>query len=312
MQKRNLLLLTCMCFSLLLSAQTIPNLSFEDWETSTSGRYEEPSDGIWATGNSPVDIPIAAPPVIPTSKTTDAVDGTYAVKLETITLLFNLASATIFTGEFDLDILNPSASAKFGVPYSDRPYSLSGFYKYNALMGDSCDMYITLFNSNLNTTTWRGDTVAHAQIRSNQEVPSYSPFELILDYVSAAQVDTIQIIFASSAGGGNFEGQEGAALYVDGLTINMPTGIKQVLMPEIKVNTFPNPAQEYLNIELDKPLLNGSFEIFSNDGRKIMTEAVNAESFTIKLNDFVQGTYHYMLLDNNGGAMNSGSFVVGQ
>ncbi len=297
-----------------MSAQSVMNLGLEDWETSSSGRYEEPTG--WATGNSPVDIPLFPPDVNPVEKTTDAAVGTYAVKMETIELIFETASGSIWLGDFELNLANPAASALFGIPYDEategRPISLSGMYKYNALGGDSCDLSMTLFNSNLDVNTWRGDTVAHRQIRSTTVVTEYSPFELVLDYKSSAQIDTVQIVFASSAAGADLAGQIGAQLFVDDLTLNYVTGIKNLLMPEVAVKVFPNPARDYLYMEMDKPVPNGRMQVFSTDGRMVKELDVLDTTLRLEVMDLPQGTYHYLLLDEKDGGMSSGSFVVSE
>ena len=138
------------------------------------------------------------------------------------------------------------------------------------------------------------------------------PFELVLDYKSTAQVDTIQIVFASSAAGADFAGQAGAALYVDGLVLNMPTRIKHVLTPEIKVNLFPNPAQDFLVMEMDRLTPNGKVDIFNTSGKLVKEALVNEKTIRLDISELPPGNYHYLLQDEKGPGMNSGSFVVHQ
>ena len=42
---------------------TLPNSDFENWTPFLNGLYEEPSGGVWATGNQAITIPIITPPI---------------------------------------------------------------------------------------------------------------------------------------------------------------------------------------------------------------------------------------------------------
>lgn len=306
------ILMACLLWSTFSYAQTnLPNLDLEDWESSSSGRFENPTGGEWATSNDIVDIAIFPPSTNPVEKSSDAFSGSFSAQLTTIEVFGTLSSATLFTGEFDLNITSPSESVKFGRPFTGKPTSLRGYYKSNSIMQDSFDMYITLFNEAIISGEPRGDTVAHAQFTSNETVGTWTPFELTLDYHNANDVDSIQIVFASSAEGASFAGQLGNTLWIDNLELYYaPVGISQVLMPEIGVKTFPNPAVDQLNIELEKELPNNEFLIMAADGKIVKRNQINGLNEKIDVSQLTPGIYFYLLNDEKGYSMNSGSFVI--
>ncbi|MEY4926904.1 MAG: hypothetical protein RI894_1340, partial [Bacteroidota bacterium] len=101
---------------------SIPNMGLEQW--TASARYDTPSGGIWATPNPTLDaLPAIGLPEAPVKKESAAANvhrGSFAAKLKTVTIFGLKASGTIYTGAFVFNSTNPTASAKLGVPFTDR------------------------------------------------------------------------------------------------------------------------------------------------------------------------------------------------
>jgi hypothetical protein len=107
-----------------------------------------------------------------------------------------------------------------GVPVIDMPTHLKGFYKYSPKGGDSCVIGIGL------TRTVAGvqDTIGFGSFSTKDTIPDWTPFSAWIDYQSADQPDTMNIIAMSTA-------QEimtpGTVLWVDNLYLDYTAGISR-------------------------------------------------------------------------------------
>lgn len=118
-------------FTILLSAiminaytQDIQNSGFEDW--SVLQYYEDPVG--YSTTNVITFFAGAMPNVL---KTTDAFSGSHAIYMETVDTPEGVYAGAAFIGTpTDNNIIG-------GIPYDDRPDSLTGYVKYNVSPGDT-------------------------------------------------------------------------------------------------------------------------------------------------------------------------------
>jgi hypothetical protein len=80
---------------------------------------------------------------------------------------------------------------------------------------------------------------------------------------------------------------------------------------EIVVKTYPVPAVDHINIELDKDN-NTSYTliIYNFLGRKMYEKQNFARKTTVTLDDFTRGVYIYHLTDLTGRLVKSGKFQV--
>lgn len=288
--------------SLVANAQTIPNLGLEQWTNHTY--YDQP-DGVWATANSIVDLwPSLIPPT--TIKSTDAHTGVYSAKMESkIWPGANiLMSGTLATGVFNNQSSNPGNALKRGTPYTQRPTEFGGWYKTNSVQGDSMIFYAWL-------TKWNGsarDTVGIALHKEYNTIANWTEFNLPFDYKSNDTPDSISIVFTSSAGGENLQGQPGNALWVDDITLTTATGIKEVLMPENRITVGPNPAIEWITMHFEKPVRSGQVSVYDAMGQLVLSQKVTGNAETLNLTGLTAGTYHYLLQEGET-ATCSGKFI---
>jgi len=216
--------LTCIIATTSIGAQTqIPNGDLEDWMlisgTGNFRNYEEPTGG-WSSGNGAIHIAMNTDPL--TTKVTDAVSGMYAAKLTSGKIFNLLASGSLFTGTFSLNISNPESSAKRGIPFTDRPLRFKGWYKYQSVDGDSGTLYATL-------SKWDGSkrvVIGEARRMQYTSLENWTEFDLEFAYLSGDTPDTIAVVFASSANGANLVGSVGSTMYVDNLSlVYSPTNV---------------------------------------------------------------------------------------
>lgn len=238
-----------------ISTPQLENSNFDTWHTPPGKNYQEPGldeFSIWASANAGVTTTGAnnfnTMPIL--------VTGTnYAAKLVTKDLGViaqitgqRMGSATLFTGEFDLNLANPAASAKFGIPFVARPIAFEVEAKYTAgtpykngnnevlNKTDTADIYILLENrENPNAikriaTAWvrLGDTPGTETMSVNKLFhygplpPDAPPYEMPANglFGNANEAIThITVVFASSSNGINYEGGVNSTLIIDNLRL---------------------------------------------------------------------------------------------
>jgi hypothetical protein len=194
------------------SANVLPNMGFEDWITYPN--YENPApEGIWASANKVVDLNPDVYPVL-LFKSDDAHSGNYAAKAVTnIAVGMPLLTGSVSTGVFTVNLQNPLKSLISGVPYKSRPVRFQGYYKYMGVDGDSCELRTTL--TRWNESEKKKDKIGEAIYRTTDLIDEYTFFDLEVVYFSSLEPDTIDVVFAASAGGEYFVGGIGSTLYID-------------------------------------------------------------------------------------------------
>jgi len=304
------------------SQSNVPNGDFENWNTivlSPTLSYEDlgtnPTDTWMGTLNSLVAVPPTAGGPGPATifKTTDKYSGTYAAKA--VSANFPLGPVTIFIpgmiGTAVMDMVG--VRALLGKPCPDcKPLRFKGWYKFEPVNGDSCAAVILL--SKWNATAKKRDTIGYGKMVQHTAVSTYTQFDIPVNYTGTGVVDTMTMLVVSSAGFNviNFTGsvgQVGNTMYVDGLMLEYPAGIRQDLMSEVSVNTYPNPATELLNVEVSKEVKNGVFVVYNSAGKLVGSYTASALKNSIPVSNLVNGVYYFRLMDGNN-LLNTGSFVM--
>jgi hypothetical protein len=104
-------------------------------------------------------------------------------------------------------------------------------------------------------------------------------------------------------------GQIGSMALFDDVNLTDVSGFPLLLMPSVKVKLSPNPASQYLKIELGRSVENGYFEVYDAQAKFIQQVPLNGNSGQIGLSDLSNGMYYYKLTENNK-LLNSGTFIV--
>ena len=319
-------LITIMLFVLAVNASysqsNVPNGDFETWYNvvvNPSLNYDDigagPADNWLATLNSLAMVPPSAmgPGPVTVFKTDDKYSGTYAAKA--VSANFPLGSFTIFIpGMIGTAIMdNANIRALLGKPCADcNPLRFKGYYKYDPVEGDSCAAVILL--SKWNNVTKKRDTIGYGKMVEHNKVDTYQQFDIPITYTGSGSVDTMTMLIVSSAGFNvvNFMGsvgQVGSTMYVDALSLEYAAGIEQVLLPEVSVSVYPNPASDVLKVRLSKAVKNGTLAVYNVAGKLVGTYQVSKTENSIPVYSLVNGTYHFRLMSGND-MLNTGSFVI--
>ncbi len=188
------------------NAQTQPpNPSFESW--TQEGTYENPDN--WNTTN--IDISGLVNENV-TKQNINSQQGVFFPKMITSELLGSVIPGVISLGTIVSGTING------GIPYTDRPDILNGYFQYNG-NNDTCgiEIYLTLWNG-----TSR-DTIAHSLLLIDDTISTWTLFEIPISYQSSLFPDTINIIFGSSY---STQKQIGSELLIDNIhLVNIDTTI---------------------------------------------------------------------------------------
>ncbi|MBU2019165.1 MAG: T9SS type A sorting domain-containing protein [Bacteroidetes bacterium] len=209
------------------------------------------------------------------TRTTDKQSGTYAARLETISVgQFGDIPGVIsnaFNDQFD--ITN-------GQPYTGQPDSLTGFYKYSPTMGDVGFVYVAF--------TKNGNTVAEGEFEMIASQTTYKRFGMKFQFTDVP--DSMAIIIYSGD-------MDGSVLHVD--NFNFKGGNVGIAENEKLVSlVYPNPASEEVMITLNaRP---ESIQIFDVSGQIVKTINTSSVLTSVNISDLASGTYLVNVISKTG------------
>jgi len=294
MKKLFTLIISAIVINYSASGQAVPNGGFETWTAYTN--FEEPDSSLWRTLN-----PLTSGFQFYTcTKSTDVHGGTYSVRLESKYtgpgLNINIP-AMITTGR--IQVSGTSGGAYSGDPYTFRPDSITGWYKYAPVGIDTGYAEVILVNSD------DTDTIGRGKFFQTGTVANWTRFSAKIDYFSAEVPSLLRIILNSSSG---FDPQAGSVIYFDDLDFAFVTGINE---NEEKLNfrVSPNPATEELFIknpfnETAKML------IFDITGKKVNEINIGLNTTRTNIATYSPGVYLYSFVNKNSEILYKGKLVI--
>jgi hypothetical protein len=282
-----------------LIAQTdaaTPNANFEHWTHNSKG-YDDVNG--WNDLNSSTST-FGDYTLVKDSSTADVKSGKYAVRLITENVVIETAPGALTTGTINTS--NKTISG--GLPYTLRPDSITGWYKYTSVSGDNADIEFYLFGSGGSS-----DTIGEAFFKTpTSTVSKYTHISYPVSYRSSNPVVTALWILSSSI---NQAGaQVGSQLFADslGLIFN-PTGINTIKNAD-EISVGPNPASTNIyirNVSNSSSLL---FNLFDITGRKISVQTPGLGTSTMDVSTIPDGVYIYSITDKNNASIKTGRIVI--
>ena len=225
----------------------LPNMGFDDWHKSRGAWLPYPSDAsasekVWDSSNKALSL-------LRINSTTPEYEhvavpgkGKAAAKIVSRKVLWAFVAGNIFTGNFVRIVDFSGAELNFGVPFTARPTSMSGYYHYTpGIINYAKAPYENLKGSRDNArievqlTDWKapnnittnyqkfpdGATDPHIIGRGVLDIAKgsdgYVYFEIQIDYRSDATPSYVNITATPSLHGDYFTGADGSVLYIDEL-----------------------------------------------------------------------------------------------
>ncbi len=271
--------------------QQLPNNDFEKW---TAISFEDPSG--WYTSNGDLFSGLG---ITYAEKTTDAYEGTYAVKITSYWIedWKNLVSYVSNSPQ--------NNNNKFGgSPFSNMVDTLCGYYKYTPSGQDTANIYL---NFNLNSTSVYGTG------KQLNAAATYTYFEIPISVGQAS--DTVQVGIQASKWNGD-QTNAGSVLYIDDLRFkSKPLGLKDVSKKPFGSIAYPNPANDYLKINYSlEETENIELTVIDVTGRVVFSKDYgkqNSGTNTLSLNTtpFAKGIYVYSI-NAAGSVLSTNRFTV--
>lgn len=298
MKKTILLYFILLLSNQLFSQQQIPGFDFESWSQNHYNSsypnvyyWEVEPKTIWASSNPATTIVNS----FCLQQTTDAYSGSFAAYLETKSVFGQVASGNLFTGYFISDYLNSKAMR--GIPFESKPSFIKGHYKYTSVsysyngnsVPDSCAIYAIL-------SKWDGlqrIEIGRAEMYSSISSSTYQDFNIPFVYFSAETPDTISVVFASSVNGEFYRGGIGSKLYVDEVSFEYPSNIKN------NHNDFKQLINSNEWTLIFREMFIGKLTVYDLSGRKIFCQEIENNSISINISEWKTGVYCFQLNSNN-------------
>ncbi len=234
-------------------AQVVPNNKFENWVSV--GFYEEPES--WDTPNA--ELAILGQATV--TKSTDAFAGNYSARLETKNVILADAPGLITLADFTVNITTLEFEISGGLPLQENVSKLTGMYKYSGVNNDSASVIIYNFKRD---SEGEIDTIG-VGIKSLGNASTWTSFSVDMEQLSTNIPDTFNVIIVSS--GLNFKA--GSVLYVDSLTIETNTGFISLDRKKEDVSIFPNPATDFISLEMSSFNNNRVVNLYNYHGQFI-------------------------------------------
>ena len=190
------------------SAQELfPNGGFESWHTGSS--FECPDS--WNTIDS-VLLPYGSFTSVTKALVANSHSGSFALKIETINAGILGTMSGLVTNCDNIDLLSQTIGG--GIPFTERPDSISGWYKSYPVNGDAGSVIVFLLSAD------ETDTIGRAEFLAPTQTTTYTYFSVPFVYSSGLTPSIANVFLSSSRPNGT--GQVGSMFYLDDL--NYMTG----------------------------------------------------------------------------------------
>lgn len=295
---KKLLIAFLLLAGLSMNGQTLTNPGFENWTTSSTYGTDTVPTNWWPFFCNTV------------KQTTDAYQGTYATTVQGW-FACGIAPGVLVNGQAPT---NYGSFMESGTPFTSKPTTFSGFYKYNDQgTGDSAEVTVVL--KHYNTTTMQRDTIAYS-VKTLPATTGYTMFTVnINDLMPGVMPDSIIIMFNSSKY--NMWEETTMALpilYID--RINMPETPMSITEQSNSLFTssvYPNPFSGSATLLIDADLSkleSVMLTIFDVNGKKVMDLGkISSNRVEIQQQNLSKGSYFYQITEKNE-LISQGKFIV--
>ena len=294
-------------FMHVISAQVI-NPGFETWTNNvlvptamdpnsgnaTTGWWEYNYFNSSFAGSSPISV----------TRCTDTVhSGNYSVRLQTRVYTptswniykswgipfighdYNDTLGILFNGNANVT----SQTYVPGIPFSQKITQFKFYYQYKPFGNDTAECRVLLVNQR--------NPVAGGRIKTNVAtgVSGWQQATINLTYVSALTPDTMWVLFSASSLDKN--PKAGSILWLDDVSVTLPTGVNELLYNEASIEIFPNPSTGIFSVHSTIAGNEEQFiEIYNLLGSQVYSTSKSKQTnYSIDLSHYSKGIYYVKL-----------------
>lgn len=252
-------------------AELIPNHDFEDWQDYTCLNVDS-----WYSLNNTFN----GLGVEPLKQTEDAIEGNFAAELSTYLIMSEyIIPSYLSIGEIYVDDANPVRK----IPYTDKPEKLTGYYKYFPVSDATGVVQINF--------SLLGETIGGGQYVFT-EATEYTYFETPIEFVG--DPDSLLLVFSSG-------GVEGSRLLLDDIKFEFSVNTESEYISNL--NIFPNPARDYIIVEITDKSMIEKIAVTDLQGR-IIKEIYSDSNSTVKIDVSNLSEGIYFIKSQNTGTNN--------
>ena len=252
MRNKKTILISALAFLFAFNgqAQQLYNMDFDHWSKSSGSWNPYPKGAgsnqlVWDTANRGLSVLGINGTVPEYDHVAVPGEGKAAAKIVSRKVVWAFVAGNLFTGRFICVVDLSGAEIDFGVPFSARPKSLSGYVHYipkkidyakepylgkkGRLDEGYVEVVLTDWDKPEHVVTSEGDfldwkadphVIGRAVLNLTKETDGYIPFEIPIEYLDGRTPKYVVITAASSRYGAYFTGGTGSTLYVDEFRFN--------------------------------------------------------------------------------------------
>ena len=116
------------------------------------------------------------------------------------------------------------------------------------------------------------------------------------------------MLFSSSGGAQNFQGQVGSTLYIDEISLSNTSGVYELFSDEIAVDVYPNPTSDFLNVNIIDEVDDLNYNIYNSNGKLVAKDRLKRQTI-IDITSLNKGKYFLSVFDDKG-LVASKNFIV--
>ena len=279
MRKFTIILTVLIAMTITSNAQ-IPNGGFEAWVNYVdSGDCNTPhfvyqTPDMWK-GSLGTNCLLYLYSIEKNNESYPAGTGQFSMKIQTDTADDVRGLAAIATGN-----QSPMAPA---FPITGHPTSLTGYYKFLPLNGDTMNIVIVLFQS--------GAMVAGGTLTGTATISNWTSFNVPISAYTTA--DSALIFLASFNLTGGTLPHGNSALYIDNLNFdNLITSVSEQTSENTTFSLYPNPASDIVTLNIGNTNnADLTLNIYNVIGTLVKSEMMKQNQQQINIGDLSNGIY---------------------
>ena len=263
--------------------------TFGNWVANAGGELPQYWDGfnreIVMNG-----MPVGTITTI-TKDSADPKDSDYSVRLVSNSVMGGGAVPGMLTaGKMDIDFINQTGDISGGIPYTQKPARLKGWYKYSPTGTDTALIAIWIKHDTLE--------IGGGEIKISNTTSGWTEFTVDINYNSNLTPDTINILFSSSAQRNNVP--MGSALDIDHIWLEGGSlGYTRRFKEHLGFQLYPNPAKSYVKIVPEVNTQVDYVNVYSSTGALVIHKTDFDHEISLNTSQLSHGLYFVEIRLNN-------------
>lgn len=271
----------------------IENSDFENWENIGSSD-EEPNDWSSVKSSDNTFLSNTAPQVI--SRSNDSHSGSYSLKLKNETIFGIVANGIATTGRVHAEtnpnnayVYTDQNNTEYNQNFTNKPDSLTGWYKYNPQGNDKGDIQVLLHSGYTEMpTSDQSNWIGIAKKEFSGTNASWMRFSVPFNYLNNSTPSYILSVISS---GDSTIAIDGSELLIDDLGLvyntNSNVNVSSNLFSKCEL-WFNNNVIYFKNLNNDNDYF---LKVYDLTGKEIVNSKINSADSNYDFHDLRNGVY---------------------